>query len=157
MHYTAKFRDNPPSSRSSSSFLRQSPALPGHRVWVSLDSHRRGFCGTPWSRWLTSASSCRFSMPLCRRRGTSCWRSSGTWTLCCPSRLSTCPRSHETEFNSVCFPDPGLAASSAVSRDEAFQGGFCILWPDFEKKCAVRWEVECEGARALEVMDAGGI
>ena len=28
-----------------------------------------GFCGAPWSRWPTSAPSCRCSMILCRRRG----------------------------------------------------------------------------------------
>ena len=35
-----------------------------------------------WSTWLTSVPSNRFSMHLCRRWGISCWRSSGTWTLC---------------------------------------------------------------------------
>ena len=50
-------------------------------------------------------------------------------------------------------PDPGLAASSAVSRDEAFQG---VLrnFPRFQKKCAVLREAECEGARALELIHA---
>ena len=54
------------------------------------------------------------------------------------------------------LPDPWVAASSAVSRDEAFQDGV-RTFPWFQKKCAVRREPKCEGARALELMDAGGL
>ena len=50
-------------------------------------------------------------------------------------------------------PDPGLAASSAVSRDEAFQVFFSHFFP-FSKKRAVLRESECEGARALELIHA---
>ena len=35
--------------------------------------------------------------------------------------------------------------------------GFVALFPELKKKCAVRRESECEGARALELMDAGGL
>ena len=42
MHYTAKFRNNPPPSQSSSSCLRKSPAVPGHPVWVIRGGCRRG-------------------------------------------------------------------------------------------------------------------
>ena len=42
-------------------------------------------------------------------------------------------------------------ASSAVSRDEAFFTRF-FPW----EKCGGRWEFACEGARALERVDAGG-
>ena len=40
-HCTAKFREHPPPSRSSSSCSRKSPAVPGHPVWVSRGGHRR--------------------------------------------------------------------------------------------------------------------
>ena len=50
-------------------------------------------------------------------------------------------------------PDSGLAASSAVSRDEAFQG-FFRTFPPFSMKCAVFRESECKGARALELIHA---
>ena len=59
---------------------------------LSLRCGRRDlFSGKPWSTPSTSASACRFSMLLCRRWGSSCWRSSGSWTPLCRSRLSTCP------------------------------------------------------------------
>ena len=40
MHFTATIRDNPPPSRSSSSCLRKSPAVPGHPVCASHRGHR---------------------------------------------------------------------------------------------------------------------
>ena len=49
------------------------------------------------------------------------------------------------------LPDPGVAASSAVSRYEAFHGrGRFRTFPRFQKKCEVRLESESEGARELE-------
>ena len=46
--------------------------------------------------------------------------------------------------------------SSAVSRDDSFQG-FCRTFPRVEKSAQSGRESECEGARALELMDAGGL
>ena len=99
--YMAKFRKTPPLQPELFQFFEEEPGGSQPPCLGEPREHRSGFCGTPWSRWPTSVLSCRLSMLLCRRRRTSCWRSSGTWTLCCPSRLSTCPRSHKTEFNSV--------------------------------------------------------
>ena len=92
----------PLTSRNSSSCRStKSLAVPGNPFWVSRGGHRRVFCGTSWSIWLTSVPSYRFSMLLCRRWRTNCCKSSGTGTVRCPSMLSTCPRSHITVFNSV--------------------------------------------------------
>ena len=71
-HYTAKFREHPPSSRSSSSCLRKSPAVPGHPAWMSRRGHRNGSsCAQS-----TSCPRFRFWTFLCRRWGTSWWRCS---------------------------------------------------------------------------------
>ena len=52
-----------------------------------------GFCGTFWSTGSRRAPSCRSSMLLCRRVGTSWWKRSGTLICTSPSRLSKCQRS----------------------------------------------------------------
>ena len=64
---TAKFRDNPLHSRSSSSCLRRSPAVPGHPVWESRGGHRRRSSCAPWSSLPTSCPWCRFWTFLGRR------------------------------------------------------------------------------------------
>ena len=51
-------------------------------------------------------------------------------------------------------PLPASGASSAGSRDEPGQGVFRTL--PVGKRCVGRQESECEGARALELMDSGG-
>ena len=49
--------------------------------------------GTLWSTRSRRATSCRSSVLLCRRVGTSWWNRSGTSICTSPSRLSKCPRS----------------------------------------------------------------
>ena len=51
--------------------------------------------------------------------------------------------------------DPLSAAGSSDLPDTANQSGFWHFSPD-EKKCKGRRESECEGARALKLMDAFG-
>ena len=55
---------------------------------------RRGISGAPWYRSSTTRSSCRRLMFLCRRRGTSWWRCSGSSIFTSPSKPSKCPRPH---------------------------------------------------------------
>ena len=54
------------------------------------------------------------------------------------------------------LPDPGMAAPSAVSRDERDRG-FFRTFPRSKKSVEVAGEFECEGARALELIHAGGL
>ena len=60
IYYTAKFRANPPPSRSSSSCARKSPAVPGHPVWVSRGGRRRRSSSASSSSSPTSYPWCRF-------------------------------------------------------------------------------------------------
>ena len=85
---------------------RRARRFPGRLVWVSRGGHRQGFCGTSWSTWLTSVPSYWFSTLLCRRWRTSCWKSSGTWTLRCQSRLSNVPNISFTLQHSTAFGGP---------------------------------------------------
>ena len=93
MHYTAKFWEHPPPSRSSSSCSRKSPAVPSHPVWVSREGHRNLSSSTPWSSSPTSCPWSRFWTFLCHRWVTSWWLRSSTSTRRFPSRLPQCPRS----------------------------------------------------------------
>ena len=54
------------------------------------------------------------------------------------------------------IPDPGVAAPSAVSREELEQVVFRIL-TQVKKKFGGRREFECEGTRSLELIHAGGL
>ena len=66
----------------------------------------RGLCGTSWSTGLKRAPSCRSSMLLCRREGTSWWKRSGTSMCTSPSMVSKCPRSrlHPVVLAGTGFP-----------------------------------------------------
>ena len=101
MKYTAKFRKTPPPQ----AFFRlhdEEDAEKGRGQGQSWTLGRRsGFSGTPWSTPSTSTPLCRFFILLCRGWWGSCWRYAGTSTPPCPSRLSTCPRYHQTESSSV--------------------------------------------------------
>ena len=54
------------------------------------------------------------------------------------------------------LPDPGASSSSAVSRDERGQGVLRTFTPGVESARSAG-SFECEGAPALELMDAGGL
>ena len=92
MYYTAKFQDNPPPIRSSSSCSRKSPAVTGHLAWVSCGGHRNGSSRAPWGSSPTSCPWCRFWTLLCRRGKTSWWLRFCTSIRQFPRRLSQCPR-----------------------------------------------------------------
>ena len=88
IYYTAKL--NPPASRSSSGCLGESLAVPGHPVWVSRGTQRKGSSCAPWGSSPTSCPWYRFWTFLGRRWGTSWWRCSSPTISRFPSRLSQC-------------------------------------------------------------------
>ena len=230
-HYTAKFQEHPPTSRSSSSCSRKSPAVPSHPVWVSREGHRNGSSSTPWSSSpdvvpmeqildipvpqmgdplvaslkhldtpipeqvtavpkislssrrsrtvlrepqtaeqlvevpdVVSFSSLQqtaeqiIDIPVPRTRG----RGDRRGLHCFPSRQVSSLRTVQQIVDIPAggglqdfLPNPWLSASSAVSRDEAFQW-FFRTFPRFQKSAQSAGRSSARGARALELMDASG-
>ena len=96
-------------SRCSSACTKKSPVEGGLPAWQSRRGRRSGYSDTPWSSLPTSLPWCPLLLYLSRRWWTSWWPWSSTSILCCPSRLSQCPRSPGHPAFLVRFSEPQKA------------------------------------------------
>ena len=172
MNFTATIQDPPHTSPSSSASTKKSPAGCGRTSCLPCPDRRSGHSGAPCSRSSILSLCCRLSSILRRRWWNSCRTSSpisstfqfrggrgGSGSGGGGGPLGFLQGQNPAALfeQNVDIPvprgghdlhlDPGSAASSAVSRDEAFQVFFSHFSP-ISKKCAVRQESESEGARS---------